>query len=51
MGHVDIGLGNPFFLMAVQASLQGFFERDPFFIHSGVNRIDMAELAVRLGFF
>jgi hypothetical protein len=47
---MDIGLGNPFFLMAVQASGQGFFKGDSFFIHPGVNRIDMAELAVRLGF-
>ena len=51
MRHMDICLSNTFFLMAVQASKQGFFKCDSFFIHSGVKGIEMAKLAIRLGVF
>ena len=37
--------------MAVLASKQGFFKCDSFFINSGVNRVEMAKLAIGLGFF
>ena len=46
-----ICLSYAFFLMAVTASKQSFFKFDSSFINSCIERIEMAKLAIGLGFF